>query len=178
MGAAPTLTAREIQVLEGMSHGRSNAEIGRELFLSEDTVKTHARRLFKKLGASTGRTPWRSGSAGAWSADRETAGRMLRAVPSATGGRGGRPRGLPSQAAPAAPAAPGHARRVPFASSSVPVPPYPVRTRGWAGHNRGTCRFARDAACLRCGAFSGMGPRGVFGRAGGGRSDESRRTRS
>ena len=51
-GAAPTLTAREIQVLEGMSHGRSNAEIGRELFLSEDTVKTHARRLFKKLGAS------------------------------------------------------------------------------------------------------------------------------
>lgn len=42
MGAAPTLTAREIQVLEGMSHGRSNAEIGRELFLSEDTVKTHA----------------------------------------------------------------------------------------------------------------------------------------
>ncbi|SCG07541.1 regulatory protein, luxR family [Streptomyces sp. Ncost-T6T-2b] len=35
-----------------MSHGRSNAEIGRELFLSEDTVKTHARRLFKKLGAS------------------------------------------------------------------------------------------------------------------------------
>jgi DNA-binding NarL/FixJ family response regulator len=35
MGAAPTLTAREIQVLEGMSHGRSNAEIGRELFLSD-----------------------------------------------------------------------------------------------------------------------------------------------
>ena len=52
MGAPPTLTAREIQVLEGMSHGRSNAEIGRDLFLSEDTVKTHARRLFKKLGAS------------------------------------------------------------------------------------------------------------------------------
>jgi len=52
IGAVPTLTAREIQVLEGMSHGRSNAEIGRDLFLSEDTVKTHARRLFKKLGAS------------------------------------------------------------------------------------------------------------------------------
>ena len=30
----------------------SNAEIGRELYLSEDTVKTHARRLFRKLGAS------------------------------------------------------------------------------------------------------------------------------
>jgi DNA-binding NarL/FixJ family response regulator len=52
MGTPPTLTAREIQVLEGMSHGRSNAEIGRDLFLSEDTVKTHARRLFKKLGAA------------------------------------------------------------------------------------------------------------------------------
>ncbi len=51
-GSPPPLTGREIQVLEGMSHGRSNAEIGRELFLSEDTVKTHARRLFKKLGAS------------------------------------------------------------------------------------------------------------------------------
>ena len=35
-----------------MSPGRSNAEIGRELYLSEDTVKTHARRLFRKLGAS------------------------------------------------------------------------------------------------------------------------------
>lgn len=30
---------------------KSNAEIGRELFVSEDTVKTHARRLFRKLGA-------------------------------------------------------------------------------------------------------------------------------
>jgi DNA-binding NarL/FixJ family response regulator len=33
-----------------MSQGMSNAEIGRELYLSEDTVKTHARRLFRKLG--------------------------------------------------------------------------------------------------------------------------------
>lgn len=45
------LTERELQVLRGMSQGQSNAEIGRELFLSEDTVKTHARRLFRKLGA-------------------------------------------------------------------------------------------------------------------------------
>lgn len=50
--AAPVLTKREIEVLVGMSHGRSNAQIGQELFLSEDTVKTHARRLFRKLGAS------------------------------------------------------------------------------------------------------------------------------
>jgi DNA-binding NarL/FixJ family response regulator len=46
-----TLTERELQVLRGMSEGKSNAEIGRELFVSEDTVKTHARRLFRKLGA-------------------------------------------------------------------------------------------------------------------------------
>lgn len=45
------LTERELQVLRGMSEGKSNAEIGRDLFVSEDTVKTHARRLFRKLGA-------------------------------------------------------------------------------------------------------------------------------
>jgi len=44
-------TERELQILRGMSMGHSNSEIGRELFLSEDTVKTHARRLFQKLGA-------------------------------------------------------------------------------------------------------------------------------
>lgn len=46
------LTKREIEVLTGMSNGRSNAQIGADLFLSEDTVKTHARRLFRKLGAA------------------------------------------------------------------------------------------------------------------------------
>jgi len=51
-GAPPALTEREQQVLEGMSRGLSNAGIGRELFLSEDTVKTHARRLFRKVGAA------------------------------------------------------------------------------------------------------------------------------
>jgi DNA-binding NarL/FixJ family response regulator len=49
---ALALTERELQVLNGMSRGRSNGEIGRELFLSEDTVKTHARRLFRKLEAA------------------------------------------------------------------------------------------------------------------------------
>ncbi|MDQ1586305.1 MAG: hypothetical protein QOJ49_336 [Actinomycetota bacterium] len=51
-GGLPTLTEREMQVLRGMSRGRSNSEIGKELYLSEDTVKTHARRLFRKLGAA------------------------------------------------------------------------------------------------------------------------------
>lgn len=45
------LTQRELQVLRGMARGRSNTLIGRELYLSEDTIKTHARRLFRKLGA-------------------------------------------------------------------------------------------------------------------------------
>lgn len=47
-----SLTDRELEVLSGMCEGQSNAEIGRALFLSEDTVKTHARRLFRKLGAA------------------------------------------------------------------------------------------------------------------------------
>ncbi|MCD2188876.1 MULTISPECIES: response regulator transcription factor [Actinomycetospora] len=51
-GAGINLTEREMQVLRGMSQGKSNGQIGRELYLSEDTVKTHARRLFRKLSAS------------------------------------------------------------------------------------------------------------------------------
>ncbi|HVE64434.1 MAG TPA: response regulator transcription factor [Mycobacteriales bacterium] len=43
------LTERELQVLRGMSQGKSNSQIGKELFLSEDTIKTHARRLFRKM---------------------------------------------------------------------------------------------------------------------------------
>lgn len=49
-GTAPAgLTRRELDVLTGMSAGQGNAQIGRELYLSEDTIKTHARRLFHKL---------------------------------------------------------------------------------------------------------------------------------
>ena len=51
-GSSVALTEREVQVLDGMSRGCSNAAIGRELFLSEDTIKTHARRLFRKLEAA------------------------------------------------------------------------------------------------------------------------------
>lgn len=49
---APSLTERELQVLRGMSQGKSNGAIGRELYLSEDTIKTHARRLFRKMGVN------------------------------------------------------------------------------------------------------------------------------
>src|SRR4029077_8325536 len=48
----PTLSEREPQVPGGKARGQRHAEIGRELYLSEDTVKTHARRLFRKLGAA------------------------------------------------------------------------------------------------------------------------------
>ncbi len=49
-GHTVQLTGREFQVLTAMSEGRSNEEIGRALFVAESTVKTHARRLFRKLG--------------------------------------------------------------------------------------------------------------------------------
>lgn len=46
------LTIREMQVLYCISHGSTNATIGGRLHLSEDTVKSHARALFKKLRAA------------------------------------------------------------------------------------------------------------------------------
>jgi DNA-binding NarL/FixJ family response regulator len=45
------LSRRELDVLRGMTEGLSNSEIAAALELAEDTVKTHARRLFRKLGA-------------------------------------------------------------------------------------------------------------------------------
>jgi DNA-binding NarL/FixJ family response regulator len=44
------LTDRERIVLRALAGGRSNAEIGRELFLAEPTVKTHVARVLHKLG--------------------------------------------------------------------------------------------------------------------------------
>jgi DNA-binding NarL/FixJ family response regulator len=47
--AVETLTARELDVFRLITRGYSNAEIGRELFISDTTVKTHVTRLLQKL---------------------------------------------------------------------------------------------------------------------------------
>jgi DNA-binding NarL/FixJ family response regulator len=48
--ALATLTERELDVLRALARGLSNAEIGKELFLGEATVRTHVSRILAKLG--------------------------------------------------------------------------------------------------------------------------------
>jgi NarL family two-component system response regulator LiaR len=45
------ITPRELEILEAMAAGLSNREMAERLFVSENTVKTHAARLFDKLSA-------------------------------------------------------------------------------------------------------------------------------
>ena len=47
--ALDELTAREREIFRLIANGLSNAEIGRELYISETTVKTHVTHLFQKL---------------------------------------------------------------------------------------------------------------------------------
>jgi NarL family two-component system response regulator LiaR len=49
------LTPREADVLELLQSGRSNAEIAQTLHVSVETVRTHARRVYRKLGVRTRR---------------------------------------------------------------------------------------------------------------------------
>ncbi len=49
---ADKLTARELQVLEGLTQGKSNKEIARDLDIQEPTVKLHMKTLYRKLGAA------------------------------------------------------------------------------------------------------------------------------
>jgi DNA-binding NarL/FixJ family response regulator len=49
----PTLTEREDQVLKGVFEGLTNKEIGTKMGISEDSVKTTLRYLFRKTGAQT-----------------------------------------------------------------------------------------------------------------------------
>jgi DNA-binding NarL/FixJ family response regulator len=49
-GRFADLTERELEVASAVARGLSNAEIGKELFLSQATVKTHVTRVLAKLG--------------------------------------------------------------------------------------------------------------------------------
>ena len=49
----PRITRRELEVLALIAHGSSTAEIARALWITEDTVKTHVRRVLRRLGART-----------------------------------------------------------------------------------------------------------------------------
>ncbi len=46
------ITARELEILTLIARGFSNREIATQLFVSENTVKTHCARTFDKLGAA------------------------------------------------------------------------------------------------------------------------------
>ena len=50
--ASVTLSTREVEVLGQVAKGKTNADIGRQLHISEATVKTHLLRAFNKLGVS------------------------------------------------------------------------------------------------------------------------------
>jgi DNA-binding NarL/FixJ family response regulator len=47
--SSEALTGRELNVLELLARGKSNKEIGVSLYISETTVKSHLRSIFKKL---------------------------------------------------------------------------------------------------------------------------------
>ena len=46
------LSKRELQVLQGLTEGKSNKEIARDLDVQEPTVKLHMKTLYRKIGAS------------------------------------------------------------------------------------------------------------------------------
>lgn len=47
---ATSLSTRELEVLQAVAAGKSNRDIGTELFLSEATVKSHLAHVYDKLG--------------------------------------------------------------------------------------------------------------------------------
>jgi DNA-binding NarL/FixJ family response regulator len=49
----PELSKREREILRMLSHGMTNEEIGKEIFISPETVRTHVRRAIAKLGSKT-----------------------------------------------------------------------------------------------------------------------------
>ena len=53
MSLADPLTEREVAVLRLLQGTLSLREIGQELHLSANTIKTHAQAIYRKLGVST-----------------------------------------------------------------------------------------------------------------------------
>jgi DNA-binding NarL/FixJ family response regulator len=49
---ADKLTSRELQVLKGLTEGKSNKEIARDLDITEPTIKLHMKTLYRKVGAA------------------------------------------------------------------------------------------------------------------------------
>jgi DNA-binding NarL/FixJ family response regulator len=49
---AEKLSPRELQVLKGLTEGKSNKEIARDLDITEPTVKLHMKTLYRKVGAA------------------------------------------------------------------------------------------------------------------------------
>lgn len=49
--AGDPLSGREIEILELVADGRSSSEIGRRLFLAEETVRSYRRTILAKLAA-------------------------------------------------------------------------------------------------------------------------------
>ncbi|MGO1192633.1 MAG: response regulator [Nesterenkonia sp.] len=47
---APSLSGREVELLELLATGAPNREMARQLFISEATVKTHLVHIYQKLG--------------------------------------------------------------------------------------------------------------------------------
>jgi ATP/maltotriose-dependent transcriptional regulator MalT len=52
-GPSTSLTPREIDVLRLVADGKSNSEIGRELFISTKTASVHVSHILQKLGVSS-----------------------------------------------------------------------------------------------------------------------------
>ncbi|MFL7867347.1 MAG: response regulator [Anaerolineales bacterium] len=52
LDSASLLTEREVEVLRFLSHGLTTAQAGAEMFISENTVKTHIRHILEKLEVS------------------------------------------------------------------------------------------------------------------------------
>jgi ATP/maltotriose-dependent transcriptional regulator MalT len=49
------ISDRELEVLNLIQNGYSNSQIGKHLFLSENTIKTHIKHIYKKMSVSNRR---------------------------------------------------------------------------------------------------------------------------